>query len=331
MRIFLGLGAVSLLAVGCLLVNPVGRLEGSPLQVEGAGGGGTGGSAGGPVDDAGLDDVDAGEADAQGPTHPSPILFRDRMNGGIPRGIALSDNGVYWAEVSPLGILYAPKVPSDAGPMVVHLDTNSDFLNDVFDVAVDETNLYWTEYMQNEVYFRPLVGGTPSKFNGAGHAAYLTLFGSGHVYLTDYNSTISAIVEGPPSLSVANNQMPPAAGIASCSGAVFWAWGQPSVIATRDSTSTLPKVWYMPSEPAAITGLACDLRNFYWIENNRSIRWTDRVLREPEEPLYTSDTDFGNEADAIVGDIAVDNDWIYFTKPLDRAIYKLAKPLQRDR
>jgi hypothetical protein len=335
MRIFLGLGAVSLVAAGCLLVNPVDRLEGSLLEEQaGAGGsGGTGTGSGGTADDAGgTNGNPADAADAQaGP--PVPILFRDRKNGGIPRGITLSDKGVYWAEVSPLGILYAPKDATDAAPAVVHVDTNTDLLNDVFDVAVDGSSLYWTEYTQDVVHRKPLAGGTmdTAYFNGAGHAAYLTLTGPAHVFLTDYNTAISAIVEGPPSLSVANNQMPPAAGIAFCGGSVFWAWGQPSVIATKDQSSTLPTTWYAPSsagdggaDSESITGLGCDNANFYWIQDNRSIRSVDRVQRAPEEVLFVADQPFAEGTN--VGDIAVDDVWIYFTKPLERAIYKLAKP-----
>jgi hypothetical protein len=339
MRIFLGLSAVSLVAAGCLLVNPLDKLEGSPLEEQaGAGGsGGTGTGSGGTADDAGGTNGNPTDADAQaGP--PVPVLFRDRKNGGIPRGIALSDKGVYWAEVSPLGILYAPKDATDAAPAVVHVDTNTDLLNDVFDVAVDGSSLYWTEYTQDVVHRKPLAGGNmdTAYFNGAVHAAYLTLTGAAHVFLTDYNTTISAIVEGPPSLSVANNQRPPAAGIAFCGGSVFWAWGQPSVIAWKDPNSTLPADYYTLTSEAdggtdsgSITGLACDNANFYWIQDNRSIRCVDRVQRAPEELLYIADKPFAEGTN--VGDIAVDDAWIYFTKPLERAIYKLAKPLPRDR
>jgi hypothetical protein len=332
MRIFLGLGAVSLVAVGCLLANPVSRLEGSPLEGQSgaSGGGSTSAGSGG----AGPSDAEAAEADVGTvSTRPLPMLFRV-SNGGIPRGIALSDTGVYWAEVKPVGILYAPKnAPSDAAPAVIHVDTNNDHLDDVFDVAVDQTSLYWTEYRLGVVHKKPLAGTIldTSYFNGAGHGAYLTLTGDSHVYLTDFNMVIAAIVQGPPSLSVANNQKPPASGIAFCGDSIFWAWGNPSIIATADSTSMLPTDYYTPSDPGAITGLACDTDNFYWIQDNRSIRWTDRVQREREEPLYTSDSDFATDTDVNVADLAVDDEWIYFTKPLDRAIYRLAKPPKRDR
>jgi hypothetical protein len=324
MRIFLGLGAASLLAAGCLLVTPLDGLEGPPLEGTGGAGGnvGTGGSAG----VAGA--AGSGGGAAEDAASPSPILFQDRRMGGTPRGIALSQQGVYWTETVPaVGIMYAPK---DGLAPPAHVDVKTDNLSEPFDVAVDDTNLYWTEYRQGTVQFKPLSGVTSGNtyFNGAGHAAYLTMSANGHIYLTDANSTIAAIVEGPPSLSVANSQKPPATGIAFC-GAAYWAWGQPSTIATPNMNSNVPTELYRPPVDVTITGLACDGTNFYWIENGRSIRWIDMVKLVPQPPLFT-DTDVDAfEAGDNIGDIAVDLDWIYFTEPRNRFIYKLAKPTGR--
>jgi hypothetical protein len=338
-RILLGLGA-SFLVAGCLLVTSFEGLQGGQETLTSTDAGASDASE---TTDSAVDG--AAEAMPEEAAPPTPILFRDRTNAGagVPRGIALSRDGVYWAETKPVGILFAPKV-GNAVP--VHVDSNSDALDDVFDVAVDDKYLYWSEYMHGTVQYKPL--GTPGMaskyFNGAGHAAYLGLVPDpadasiqGQLYLTDYNTTIAAIVQGPASLSVDNSQKPPAAGITSCSG-VYWAWGSPSSIASIDTSpgSQPDDHFYDPPNAVddagldagigpTITGLACDGPYLYWIENKRSIQRLNVLTRTAEPPLYTADADF--EMGNYVGDIAVDDTWIYFTEPLNRRIYKLAKPL----
>ena len=327
MRIFLGLVAASLYAAGCLLATSLDGLEGPPQS----GASGASGAGGTDIADAEARD---GPSDGDGSSPDvfaaGPVLFRDRKNGGSPRGITLSRDGVYWAEAAPnVGILYAPKVGATTP---VHLEAQSDLVRDVFDVGVDDVSLYWTEYSANVVRSRPLLGGNSAAnyFTGAGHAAYLAMADNGHLLLTDYNTTIAAVVYGPTSIAVANDQKPPASGIAYCSSVVYWAYGQPSYIATSDPMGNARNNrYYTPPDAVTITGLACDDTNLYWIANNRSIQWIDLVEKLANPPLYTADVAF--ESGDNVGDIAVDADWIYFTEPQTRAISKLAKPPARDR
>src|SRR4051812_8739666 len=200
MRVFLGLGALSLVAGGCLLVTSLDGLEGPPL-------GGAGGGAAGANVDASMSDVafqnDApidGASDATDGAPGGPIVFRDRQKAGTLRGLTVDKDGVYWAETSPAtGILYAPKVGSTPP---VHLEVQTDLLGDVFDIGVDGVSLYWTDYKAGVVRYRPLTGGNVAQtyFNGAGHAAYLAMADNSHVLLTDNNMNIAAVVYGPPSL-----------------------------------------------------------------------------------------------------------------------------------
>jgi hypothetical protein len=330
MRVFLGLGALSLVAGGCLLVTSLDGLEGPPLG--GAGGGAAGASVDASMSD-GAQQNDApidGESDAADGARGGPVVFRDRTKGGTLRGLTVDKDGVYWAETSPAtGILYAPKVGSSTP---VHLEVATDLLGDVFDIGVDGVSLYWTDYKAATVRRRPLTGGNVADdyFTGANHAAYLAMADNGHVLLTDNNLNIAVVVYGPPSLAVANTQGPPATGIAYASSVVYWAYGNPSAIATSDVTGmSLNNNFYVPTGGVTITGIACDESNLYWIENGESIQWIDLVQKVPNAPLYTAAKKFEDANN--VGDIAVDADWIYFTAPLDRVIYRLAKPPTRDR
>src|SRR5258706_9690707 len=152
MRIFLGLGALSLVAGGCLLVTSLDGLEGPPLAATG-GGAGSGGAAvdaGSPLDGSSMDSVDQDGA-PQG-----AVIFIDRRptkDGALkpcPKGIALTSNEVYWVEAQPgpVGILHAPK---DGSGLPLHVDRPSDGLLDPFDVGLDNTFLYWSEFAGNVV------------------------------------------------------------------------------------------------------------------------------------------------------------------------------------
>jgi hypothetical protein len=337
MRIFLGLGAVSLVAVGCLLVNPLGRLEG-PLEeaggADGAGGaGGTTSGSGGQVQDGSIAEASS-EADAP----PSgPVVFVDRRPKNdaapkpCPKGIALTATEVFWVEAQPgpVGILHAPK---DGSMAPLHADRPSDDLLDPFDLGLDDTYLYWSDFTGNVVRRRPLADTNLASdyFPGSRHTAYLAVGPNGSIFVTDYHAAFGSVVLGPgnPSSIAVSVDAAPVAGIALCMNMLFWAWGQPSNIASKspaDNTTTEPQRMFLPAPGGAITGIACRGDELYWIQDNRMIQWINIQTKATNDPLYTSDTDMG------VGDIAVDDDSLYFTQPDNHLISKLRLPPLRDR
>jgi hypothetical protein len=334
MRIFLGLGASSLLAAGCLLVTSLDGLEGPPLPVtqEAGGAAGTGVDAGSPPDSAYVDAVEESVAPR------GPVIFVDRrptIDGApkpYPKGITLTANDVYWVEgqPGPIAILHAPK---DGSLSPARADLLSDGLKDPFDVGLDDVFLYWSDFTGNVVRRRPLDGVNLASdyFAGARSAAYLAVGPNGTIYVTDYHPAFGTVVLGPgnPTSLAVSVDTAPVAGIALCMNTIYWSWGQPSYIAAKsppDNTTVEPqRMFVRASSSGAITGLACSGSDLYWIEDSLSIHWINTQTRTANDPLYTSDTDMG------VGDIAVDDAFIYFTQPSLHMISKLAKPGVRDR
>ena len=246
MRVFLGLGALSLVAGGCLLVTSLDGLEGPPL-----------GRPRGNDDerraapraslDASTSDValqndalidnDGSTADgAPG----GPIVFRDRQKGGTLRGLTVDKDGVYWAgaqsgnrhALRAQGWLEPARAPRSARPTCSGMCSTSESMACLF--TGPTTRPAWCATDRS-----PGATWPQTYFNGAGHAAYLAMADNSHVLLTDNNLNIAAVVYGPPSLAVANNQGPPATGIAYAKSVVYWAYGHPSAIATSDITGTM--------------------------------------------------------------------------------------------
>jgi hypothetical protein len=352
-RLFV-LGFLVVLAPSCLLFTSLDGLEGPPLDdasVEReAGGQGGHDEADGLLDseppDASLTEADApdtppsevdaadasdappdaaADADETGDGRPpEPILFQ--TTSGVPLGITTGPSDVYWTETSFPGLLRAPK-NSQNPTSGVHVEALADNLGDPFDVAVDDTYLYWTEQKTaNTVWRRPLhagmdAGAKQSFFSGPGTTEYLAV-GPGFGYVTA--ASLNLIAVGPKGSLSTSDQLYPlqadVSGLAIVGDTLYWsiAAGDGSkLVAGSTSSGTAPST--VAAVAGTVSGVAADAKDIYWIADGRRVMGMNVVARQPQVLLYESDSDMGQ------GDIAIDGGRIYFTAPLAKAIFALPR------
>jgi hypothetical protein len=347
---------IAALAPSCLLVTSLNGLEG-PLLVEDAGQGtmeaeagpGSDGGeaseveadagfvdltdAGAPEADAPSDGPGAGDADAEGSfdAHDAGdaapyglILFQ--KTSGVPLGIAVGPTDVYWTETNQHGLLRAPKTATSP-TSGVHVEKLADELGDPFDVAVDDAYIYWTEQgvTANTVWRRFLVpapdaGAKESYFPGPGATEYLAV-GPGHGYVTA--RSLHQIVGGPRGCCTSDQLYPleyGVSGIALVGDVLYWsvpASAGSNLMAGAAAGGTSPSPVAMVE--GAVTGVAADRKGIYWISDRRRVMGMNIVARQPQVLLYESAVDLG------AGDIAIDDDRIYFTAPLLKAVFALPR------
>ena len=324
MRILASLGACVWLCAGCgLLVSFDGLSDGSANVIPNVP---DGGPADGPPDDA----VDAPDAAPRG-----AILVRRLPEGHSLRGIAVGLEDIYWVEKTPQewGVYKAAK-GDDAGS-VAKVTKGID----VYDVAVSGDYVYWSDgasvgrmsladaSVREEHYVSP--GAT---------ALYLAVDLLGHVYV----STPSGIAVGPCSSADMCRGANPGvgmqtfipfpfvrgAGIALEGNHLIWGHDLPVGVTLADKTllekaPTSEVDHQTPPEP--VSGVATDGKNVYWIAGDRAIVATPTTA-PPDGPQpvcddLDADGGFGPHAD-----LAVDVDYIYFTRPSVGLIQKCKKP-----
>jgi len=327
MRVLLWLGVSSLLT-SCLLVTSLDGLEGPA-----SGTAGVSGTAGTDLTTVGGSGSGGEPSDAP----VTPVVFQDRravQGGGIPIGIALADADVYWVERMPVGILRAPKNGS-AAP--VHVDTLTDSLPmGLFDVAVDSTSIYWStsSYI---VRYKPRDSGSEATandyFSAGVPTAYLALGEPGNLYATDYTPGGGGgnVIWG--TLNTAQRAWMattgPVTGIAWCANRLYWGLKQSNIAGAQvDGSNISPPNEGVVIDQISVSGVACDSEYIYWIDDNRVVRSkniSSGVLKDLY--VYSPQPEDGIPTDSGVGDIAVDIDWIYFTQPATKRIYKLSKSI----
>jgi hypothetical protein len=119
-----------------------------------------------------------------------------------------------------------------------------------------------------------------------------------------------------------------ASGIALTEDLLLWGHGSPTGVA-RASRSTLEaspiaELDHQMPAPEPVSGVATDGAKVYWIAGDRAILATSAAgpRAAPERVCEDLGDDAGFGANA---DLAVDGDWVYFTRPIPGLIQKCKK------
>jgi hypothetical protein len=279
----------------------------------------------GAIDD-GAGDLDVGDVGDGAPTGP----IRVAGAGGALRGIAEFGPYVYWVQSDMnSGIVRALK--DGSGP--------SEFVDrtfDAFDVAVDAGYVYWST--RGNLVFRKPNGSDASDgvplFSGPSATRYIAAGTSGRIFVTGMNT----LAVGPrPDAGISDVLYPPqmgAAGIAVNGTDLFWSLDTGILRGRDDGIWPVQPVYRgMPGE---VAGIATDGDDVYWIASDgavRAISLNDPITSAPRE-VCRARVEMGDAAvdaradaagSAVIADVAVDDQWVYFTEPAIPQISKCAK------
>jgi hypothetical protein len=331
MRILVWLGAWSVLTLGCRLIVPIEGLAGTEPSTSDGGSGGRGGGGAGGSDAGGRSGGDA-EADrgdgkpidapADAPRNPPTVVIR----GAAPiTGITVNATDLYWVEGG--NVFRAPK--ESQGGTGIGIDNG----RTAFDVAVDANFIYWSNdiMIMHEVRKKPISNPpvTPDHVftPGAPRTRYLAVGEEGQVFATDPGSINSSTRVGVPNGNIYSSQTE-ASGIAVVGNDLYWGYGGAMHGVRKGSIDGLiPQSEVVFTDlQGVVTGIATDGEDMYWIEDNRRVRrtrlkvMTGSISEVCSEPDAAPDGGFGPDSD-----LAVDDQWVYFSEPNLMRISKCAK------
>jgi hypothetical protein len=249
-----------------------------------------------------------------GPT----IIYSGRTS---PLGIAVHSGTICWVEGQTLrSIVCAPA--AGGGPVAtVASQSNDPFVDQAFDVALDDNNYYWSNGSKNQVVILPRSGGTSTQyFSGDQQSvSYIVLEGT-TVWASDYVSGKNSgnIVNGPfmgdQSLLVYPVE-PQAAGVATYNGDVYWGLPTSVSIGPEPGNAAITRV----STPGQVTGLAIDgTGTTYFLVGNQSV-YKLPFGANTATIVYSEQAAFGDS------DLAVDDTAIYWSEYDNGTIVRLAK------
>jgi hypothetical protein len=247
-------------------------------------------------------------------------------SGGTPVALVSgTDNGAFLAIDSTDAYWFGPddgtikKVPLAGGSAVAVL---SNLSNDPIEIAVDATNIYWTN--GGSIHDVPLGGGmnktlaTDSTLTDQYQTQCLAVSSAG-IFATTANSILMFPLAGGAATTLASGQMPLA--ITADATSVYWTnapgGAQPtgsvmSVSATGGTPVTLATLAAL-AVPAAIT---VDATNVYWVEALGSVK---KVPLAGGTPVTLA------AAPNNPGGIAVDATSVYWTDSAGGTVLKTAK------
>jgi len=337
-----------MLTASCLLTTSLDGLEGPPFSPDG---GLPNDGGGADIADATITDSEVGSGNADGGSdggqiEDAPILDADANRpsfvvrvGGVLRGIAEHGAYVYWVQPD-LGAGIA-RVRKDGEGMSAFVEMTEN----AFDVAVDDEYVYWSTGGSpgtgNEVHRKSLHADGSSGafyFSGSRETLYLAAGIAGLVYVTGFNS----VAVGPqrPLDAGTSEQLYPmqdgAIGIAVFGMDLYWSSDAGIV---RGSVAGLAQKGPQPlyrAAPGEAAGIATDGREVFWIGSHGTVRAispddpnaTPREVCRASAETSDAESDARPDADggtSVVADIAVDDEWVYFTEPAVRQISKCRK------
>jgi hypothetical protein len=266
--------------------------------------------------DGSVDEPDASDAGVDpGPT----ALYTGQL---LPTGIALRDGEVCWVGGVQPRALYCGSRNGRIKRRTVTVDGDLDWLGDTFDLAFDDSHVYWSNGSANQVVKRSLAGGAPEQyFTGGGRIGYLAQRG-GRMFATNYQISGDAaghggsdwsgyVIYGPYGHNGQESQLiypgeSHAGGIAVVNNTVFWGTSHPHQLAfgDHDGNAQVTRI----NTDGGVTGVAVDSEKVaYFIVGNRRI-FRLQPGADTTEPMYEADAPFGTS------DLALDDGWLYWTE-----------------
>jgi hypothetical protein len=331
------LGA-SILAVGCRYVVSFddfasGGVSATTAQAAGNGGGGAGqgGATGGAGADpggggaGGTTDVEAGLMDVRPETSlPPPILVYSAPPGASLRGIAVFGPDLFWVENGAgRGVFRMSKQAGAGNAQQLQITPNA------YDVAVDASFIYWSEGSPSyQVFQMPITGGvrtmpTPYFAHNAEFPRYLVVDDLAVAYVTTNTGSILSGITGMSAHPYAAQTG--VAGIAFYMVAdagvhdLLWGYGAGIRYGPTRGSGSGTDIYTGATDP--VQGIATDGQDLFWISNGQAIKKGEVATAAARETIcFGSPQDFGPFAD-----IAVDEQWVYFTWPSKNQIYKCLK------
>jgi hypothetical protein len=279
--------------------------------------------ASGDADTAPLDATppsDANDASVTADAAPGP-LYTGLLS---PLGIAVHAGTLCWVQgQSLLEVVCAPAAGgSPAQITTLASETNDPLVQDAFDVARDDTYLYWSNGPKNQIVRQPLAGGASSPyFTGDQQLSYIVLDGT-NLWATDYvaGATSGNIVVGP-SASGSSMLIYPsetqAAGIGVYSGSVYWGRAAPNTISAglTGGGTNITRV----ATAGPVTGMAIDAAGTtYFLSGNQQVYRLVQAGSMPEL-LYDAGAPFGDS------DLAIDDTTIYWSEHDSGRIMRMGK------
>jgi hypothetical protein len=240
------------------------------------------------------------------------------------RGITVFGPTLYWAEAGMGRGIF--KMPKEGSPADV-LPLNRENAKDAYDVAVDATSIYWADGASFLVSQIPITGGlgtapTTVFAHNMTVPRYITVDDGGTVYVASESGSILS--------GRMNSSLHPYSGLMMLAGIAYSAdvdagtrkllFGYSSGIKeglTQGMTD--PPDIYTGLSGQPVQGVATDGTRVYWISNNSSVR-KGEPWRGSAGAWCVTGQDLGPNAD-----IAVDDQWVYFTWPKKNQIYKCLK------
>jgi hypothetical protein len=264
------------------------------------------------ADDASTDD----SAPITGPQ----VLYTNLIT---PTGIDVHAGRVCWVGgQTPRGLFCGP---TSGGGTVSQLDSPSDLadLDDAFDIALDDANVYWSNGHNNRVMQKPLGGGAASQFfNGDNRVSYISLQG-GHAYASDYQSASfkGNVVVGPNPDGVTSRLVYPleegAAGVAWFQSNLYWGTASPQALSfgSDQGNAVITRI----TVNGAVEGVAIDSAGTAYFQAGEQRIYRLRHGSTAPDVIYETNAPFG------VSDVAVDDTTVYWSERDRGRIMGLAK------
>ncbi len=192
-----------------------------------------------------------------------------------------------------------------------------------FDLAVDDTNVYWSNGAPgNQIVKRPLAGGASHQyFTGDGRLSYIVLRDT-TLFASDYNEGSpgsGSIVVGPQggttSMVIFPGE-PAAAGVAVLNDNAYWGTSAGLAFGRQIGNVGVTRI---PTE-AAVSGIAVDAQGIAYMLVGAQKIFRLVVGSTKPEMLYDAGSAFGTS------DIAVDANGIYWSEHDRGTIMRMAKP-----
>jgi hypothetical protein len=233
-----------------------------------------------------------------------------------PRGITLFNGQICWVgDLKPQGLFCAP-ASGGTSANIVRIDDrviDAPFLLDVFDLLLDANYVYWSNGQNNQA-IRMQRGGQPEQyFTGGGRVSFLAFGNAATIWATDFADPPSIgageIIVGPSGGTSSNaiyTAEVGASGVAVYGGNVYWGNSVGLNFGPLAGNARINRIM-SPERP--VGGVAVDAQGTaYFLAGNRSLY---RYATGAAVPTFM----YGETSAFGTGDVAVDDQSVYFSEP----------------